>query len=470
MNTFDFFNQICKIPRESGNEEGMRQYLLSWAKENGFDAVRDASGNIVIYCPATKGFEDKEPVCLQGHMDMVCVKEDGCNHDFTKDPIEVYQDGDFLRAKGTSLGGDNGIAIAMTMALFTDKECKHGPLEALFTWSEETGMNGAFGLDPSNIHSRRLINLDSEEEGYIYIGCAGGADLVASMPVSREKTPSGFKFCEISISGLKGGHSGAEIHLQRLNAIKAVARLCNTCSDFRICCFEGGTRRNVIPSSAKCVIAIPENEDISVIEKEAEVIREENKYEEPGFEFSIKTFKSCCSNAECINKTDSIRFVKLIQALDHGVHTYSKAVEGIVETSINLAIANTKEDSIEIIMCCRSLVESAKYDFVNKNKYIFEAFGCSTEVGGEYASWTPDPTSKLAGFCAKAWKDKTGKDAIVTSMHAGLECGVINSLVEGMDSVSMGPDLADVHSVKEHLSISSVERMYGFMKHLLEIC
>ncbi|MBP5757017.1 MAG: aminoacyl-histidine dipeptidase, partial [Spirochaetales bacterium] len=248
MDTFEYFKQLCKIPRESGNEEGVRQYLLSWAKDNNFEAVRDSAGNIIIRAEATKGCENIPSVALQGHMDMVCVKTAESKHDFLKDPIEVYEDGDFLKAKDTSLGGDDGIAIAMVQALFTDPSAKHGPLEAIFTFSEETGMDGAFGLDGSLIRSRRLINIDSEEEGIIYIGCAGGIDLVGKASYEMKDVPSDWDTIEISLSGLKGGHSGGEIHQQRLNAVKALSRILVSIElsgiPFMLHSFKGGTRRN----------------------------------------------------------------------------------------------------------------------------------------------------------------------------------------------------------------------------------
>lgn len=468
MDTFDYFRQISRIPRGSGNEEGMRQFLLKWASENGFKAFKDESGNIIVRCPATKGYEGKKPVCLQGHMDMVCVKNEGVVHDFEKDPIELVEDGDFLRANGTTLGGDNGIAVAMTMALFTDKEAVHGPLEALFTYSEETGMDGAFAIQAKDLESRKLINLDSEEEGVIYIGCAGGIDLTASLEGKKEAVPAGWKTVELSVSGLKGGHSGGEIHHQRLNAIKAAARMLCACTekriDMRICSFNGGVRRNVIPSSCKCVFAVPEDVS-SVIRKSFEEIYQENRFEEPDFSYSLEKADA----STCFSRETSEKFVKLVCAAPHGVHTFSKAVEGVVETSDNLAIVTSDENGFSFEVSVRSLIESAKQDFVYSIKYIFDSFGCNCEVGGEYPAWAPDPDSPLAGFCARAWKDKTGKDAVVTSIHAGLECGVINSRIDGMDSVSIGPDLFDVHSSKEHLSISSVKRMYSFVKHLVEI-
>lgn len=478
MDLFGYFDEICRIPRESGNEEGMRQYLLDWASKNGIEAQRDKAGNIIARIPATKDFEDKPSVALQGHMDMVCVRVPGCEHDFTKDPIETYVDGDFLRAKGTSLGGDNGIGVAMAMAAFTDPDCKHGPLEAIFTFSEETGMDGAFNLDGSLVQSRRLINLDSEEEGVIYIGCAGGIDLVADKEFVLSDAPKGTKTLKINIEGLKGGHSGGEIHLQRLNAITAMARILMALDEkgisFRIMKFDGGTRRNVIPSTCKCVIQIDGDDcekAFRIVLDVAQTLKEENRFEEPGLkvECVCDDCTTCSKKCPSLSVQDSLTIARTFFAIPHGVFAMSKALPGVVETSDNLAIARLIDGKLHIEVSVRSNIDSAKYFLVNRIYTIITAFGIPCRIGDGYPSWTPDPDSKLAKFCAKAYEDNTGKKAVVTAIHAGLECGVINSIVPGMDSVSLGPDLFDVHSTNEHFSISSVKRTYDFLKHLLSI-
>ncbi len=478
MDLFEYFNQICKIPRESGNEEGMRQFILKWAEENNIEAKRDKAGNIIARVPASKGFENKKSVALQGHMDMVCVKVPTSDHDFTKDPIETYIDGDYLRAKGTSLGADNGIGIAMTMAVFTDPTCKHGPLEAIFTFSEETGMDGAFNLDGSLIQSKILINLDSEEEGLVYIGCAGGIDLVAEQSYKLNDAPKFSKDIKISIEGLKGGHSGGEIHLQRLNAISAMSRILmaikeNGC-DFSLKSFDGGVRRNVIPSTCKCSIFVS-NEDYEkaqeAIEKTTAILKEENKFEEPNLkvEYTIENCIQGTKDCKTISIEESLTIAKALFATPHGVYAMSKALSGIVETSDNLAIAHLEDGKLHIEISVRSNIDSAKLFLVHRIYTILEAFGLECKIGDGYPSWAPNPDSQLAKFCAKAYEDNTGRKATITAIHAGLECGVISSLVPGMDSVSIGPDLFDVHSTNEHLSISSAKRTYEFLKHLLSI-
>ena len=490
MDLFDYFGQICKIPRESGNEEGMRQFLLSWAKENGIEAQRDSAGNIIARVPATKGYENRPSVALQGHMDMVCVKVPGSKHDFTKDPIETEINGDWLRAKETSLGADDGIGVAITMAIFTDKEAKHGPLEAIFTFSEETGMDGAFGLDGSLIKSKKLLNLDSEEEGIIYIGCAGGIDLVSN--TALETTPAeelkNWTPITITIGGLKGGHSGGDIHLQRLNAISAMARILHEISSvgcqFAIASFNGGARRNVIPSSCNCTILVKESSVFATkqaIEKVTEELKFENKLEEPALSVKCEGAESEGLESEglsgkpempkkVLTVAASMRLTGLLFALPHGVFTMSKALAGIVETSNNLAIVRIAEDgAFHMEISVRSNIDSAKEYLVNKIATIVSAFGFNYKIGDGYPSWTPDPNSKLAAFCAKAYEENTGIKPLVTAIHAGLECGVISSKVPGMDSVSIGPNLVDIHSTNEKVSISSAKRTYDFVKHLLAI-
>lgn len=465
MNTFDYFKQICQIPRESGNEEGMRIFLLSWAKDNGFEAKRDADGNIVIYCPATEGYEKSDKIALQGHMDMVCVKTKDSKHDFFKDPIEVYQDGDFLKAKDTSLGGDNGIAVAMVMALFTDPNVKHPGLEAVFTFSEETGMDGAFSLDCSLVKSRKLINIDSEEEGIIYIGCAGGIDLLGDRDFETEKADASYSAIEVELSGLKGGHSGCEIHWQRLNAIQALARMVLSVGDFRIASLEGGVRKNVIPSTAKCCIYVKDKEKaVEKLNAGYLEIKNENKYEEPNF---TATFKEVKAGSEVLTKESSLDLMKVLFALPHGVYSMSRAIEGVVGTSDNVAIVKLDGKHAHIETSIRSSIDSAKKMMIDKISTVLESFGFETSSCFEYPSWEPDPKSELAKLTSDVWKKVTGKDPIVTCIHAGLECGVLNSRIKGMDSVSIGPDLFDVHSVNERLSISSVNRMYDYMKELL---
>lgn len=440
----DYFKEICLIPREAGNEDGIRAYLLSFAKENGFEGIKDKDGNIIIKAPATKGFENSETVILQGHMDMVCVKRETSNHDFTKDPIEMCINGDIITAKDTSLGGDNGIAMAMAMAVLTDPEAQHGPVEVLITYSEETGLYGAQNLDASLLKGRKLLNLDSEEENIITIGCAGGQNLFFNRKITRTAIPCTYKTIEVSVSGLPGGHSGSEIHLDRPNAIKVLAQTISSVKDFMLVEFEGGTRDNVIPSSAKAIIAVPENA-------------------KPNFDYAeVKTDK------KAVDTESSSQIIDCLKNAYHGVHAWSKVVVGVVETSNNLAIAILNEDDMYVNVNIRSLVEAEKNETALKLENYFKEFGFECRKEGGYPGWQPNPDSEFTKQCCTSWKKVSGNDAVVTSVHAGLECGIIADKIPGLDCVSMGPNLHDVHSVNENLSISSTDRTFAFIKELLK--
>ena len=466
---FSFFKDISDIPRESGNEEGVRQYLLAYAKKMGFVGKVDKIGNVIIYVPATKGYEDVPPVVLQGHMDMVCVKTLESKHDFTKDPLTLQLDGDILSAKDTTLGGDNGIAVAMILDVFSDKECKHGPLEGLFTVSEETGLTGAFNVEPEYIKSKKLINLDSEEEGIIYIGCAGGVETQATLKGEKEDVDSNNTCYSLEIKGLIGGHSGGEIHKQRANAIKLVARALNNLKSIRLIEAFGGTKRNVIPSNCKMTFAIKKSEESnlnSIVEDIKEVLKNEFSVQEPHAQVILKS-ESCDKKAFAMHTSKAL--LRSLHMAPHGVDAMSMSIEGVVETSSNLAILRTLEDGFEIISSHRSSIMSSRDDVAKRCAEAFETCGAEIQTVGAYPSWQPNMDSKLKDFCAKAYEDYSGTKPEITAIHAGLECGIINSRIDGMDSVSFGPDMGGVHSVDEYLSVSSVKRTSEFLKHLLSI-
>ncbi len=465
---FSYFKDISDIPRESGNEEGVRQYLLNFAKRNNFEAKVDKIGNVIIYVPATKGYENKSTVVLQGHMDMVCVKTLDSKHDFTKDPIDLQIEDDFIKAKDTTLGADNGVAIALILDVFKDSTVKHGPLEGLFTVSEETGLTGAFNVEPENIKGRKLINLDSEEEGVIYIGCAGGIETQAKLNVKKETLSNNYKSYKLTIKDLLGGHSGAEIHMQRANAIKLTARTLVDLETLRLSSIEGGTKRNVIPSSCETIFSIDKSEEKKLkeaVDKLNLIYKEEFSTQEPKISISLDEV----STNSAFSNNDSVNFVRSLYLAPHGVAAMSMDLEGVVETSSNLAIVTTEDNSLEAISSHRSSIMSSRDNVANKCAKAF--LTCNAEVTqvGAYPSWKPDLSSKLAEFCAKAYEDYAKTKPVLTAIHAGLECGIINSRIEGMDSVSFGPNMYDIHSTKERLSISSTKRTSEFLKHLLSI-
>lgn len=467
-----YFSELSAIPRESGNEAGVRAWLLSIAKQHHINAATDGTGNVIFTAPATDGYQHLPSVALQGHMDMVCVKTAHSNHDFTKDPIQLVLDGDKLSAKDTSLGGDNGIALAMILAIFTDEHIPHGPLQAIFTVDEEVGMVGAFGLEPSLITSKLLINLDSEEEGVIYIGCAGGAEVQGVAPLRYEVQPTAQTWT-VHVSGLLGGHSGGEIHLQRGNAIKIAVRLlleAAKITPIRLVSINGGTKRNVIPSECTAVFCAPAPSGAAIkaiCSSLKQAIQTELSISDPHVRIDITT---CDEHpAQSLSEAQTNDILNSLHTAPHGVEAMTLSMNGVVQTSSNLASVHMDHHELRIIASQRSSVLSQRDDCIDRTITVFQRCGCSCKVENPYPAWAPNPDSPLVGFCAKAYEAYTGTPATITAIHAGLECGVINSKFPGMDSVSFGPNLYAVHSTEEWLSVSSVERIFGFLKHLLTI-
>lgn len=458
------FNDISAIPRESGNEEGVREYLLSWAKEHNIYAFSDKIGNVIMRKEATSGYENRPSIALQGHMDMVCVKKENSTHDFTKDPIEIKTDGNFIWARDTSLGADNGIALALILDIFSDEAVEHGPLEAIFTVNEEVGLTGAFNIEEKDVNSRLLLNLDSEEEGVFYIGCAGGIDVVAKKKLywTENKRES----VKIKVFGLLGGHSGGEIHKERANAISLLSRLLNRLPSYTISSIKGGTRRNVIASEAEAIINIDNYSIAETITKNLlNEIKDEYKYSDPNISLTIERVEK---QEKALTENISKKIGDVLYISPHGVKSWSKAIEGVVETSNNLAIVSMDENEISIVYSIRSSIESSKLDLAYRIEALLSSFGFRVRIGDGYPAWTPNPSSRFTKEVAKAYKKIERKKPIITAIHAGLECGVINDRISKMDSLSIGPNLFDVHSVNEKVEISSAERVASFVKAMLK--
>lgn len=458
------FGEISAIPRESGNEEGIRQYLLSWAEAHGIKAIVDKAGNVIMKCPATPGFENLPSIALQGHMDMVCVKRAGSSHDFRKDPIEIVSDGTFVSAKDTSLGADNGIAIAIALDIFSDENAKHGPLEGIFTVSEETGLNGAFGIDPENIESRKLVNLDSEEEGIFYIGCAGGIDVVGTKKAYWKKAEG--EAVSVKVSGLLGGHSGGEIHKERANALKLMGRFLNRLPAFNVASISGGTRRNVIPSEAEAVITVNDSEiALTTAKNLLEELKGEYKYSDPGVNLEVK---KVAMPEKVLTDAVSAKLADVLFTSPTGVRSMSTSIKGIVETSDNMAIVSLDNKEIQVVYSIRSSVESSKLNLSYEIQTILESYGFTSRLGEGYPAWQPNPESCFTKELVEAYRKIVGKEPVVTAIHAGLECGILNKAIEGMDSISIGPNLFDVHSVNEKVEAASAERIGNFVKEMLK--
>lgn len=466
------FDEIRKIPHPSGHEEKLREYLLAFAAQRNLDARADSAGNVVIKIPATPGHENAPVIILQGHMDMVCEKNKDVNFDFMNDAIELEVDGEWLKAKGTTLGADNGVGLAAAMALADDVDAVHGPLEIMATVDEETGLTGAAQLDASMFEGKTLLNLDTEEIGAVYIGCAGGGDSTITVSVATQPVPSGTETILVKVSGLRGGHSGVDIHEQRGSAIKSLARIlwkAARAHQLTLVDFEGGGVHNAIPreSAAHCVIAANTLNDLKKsITAEANEIKTELASIDPGFKVEVLPAESGAT--EMMDQKSHDTVLDLLMAIPHGVDTMSYAVPGLVETSNNLASVWTKEGKIVIGTSSRSSVGSALQAIRDRIRAAAELAGASVEEGDAYPGWKPDLDSKILETTKSTYERVFGKAPEVKAVHAGLECGIIGEKVPGMDMVSFGPEIEWPHSPDERINIPSVAQFYNLLKEVLK--
>lgn len=461
------FDAITKVPRPSKHEEQIRAYLLDYAKQHNIEAKTDKVGNVVMKKPATPGREKAPTVILQAHMDMVAEKNSDIEHDFLKDPIQTYIDGDWVKAKGTTLGADNGIGMAAALAAMADEEIQHGPLEALFTVNEEIGLEGAEKLGKDMISGKILINLDSEDDGEIFIGCAGGIDTTALFTYKRSFSPDNFIYYKVSVSGLLGGHSGGDIHLGRANANKVIARFIWECSnkwDIAVSSFKGGNLRNAIPREAESVFGIHEEHKNAVkkfLEKYAEEIMVEYKGVEPSMKLEIVEVEK---PEYCIDSATSLKLIRALYSSPHGVVSMSKDIEGLVETSTNLAAVRMKDDStIEVTTSQRSSLESRKNDIAGQVEAHFQLAGAEVSHSDGYPGWAPNVESEIMKISADAYEELFGVKPKIKAIHAGLECGLFLNKNPHLDMVSIGPTMRGVHSPDEQLLIPTVDK---FWKHL----
>ena len=466
------FDEVTKIPRPSCHEEQIREFLLKFAAEHGVEAKTDKVGNVVMRRPATPGYENAPTVILQGHMDMVAEKNNEVKHDFLTDPIETYVDGDWVKARGTTLGADNGIGVAAGMAAMIDPDLVHGPLEALFTINEEIGLEGAQNLGKDMITGSILINMDSEDDGEIFVGCAGGIDTTAEFKYQRSFTPENFEYMRVSVSGLLGGHSGSDINLGRANANKIIARFIWECSqrwDITVCEIEGGNLRNAIPRAAHAVVGVHAGSKEQVREAFNEFVAEvKNEYDgiEPTLELEL-------SNVErpdfCIDSDTTTRLVEALYAAPHGVISMSRDLEGLVETSTNLASVKMQPDSkILVTTSQRSSVESRKWDIARRVEALFRLAGAEVTHGDGYPGWAPNMNSPIMHLAADAYEELYGIRPAIKAIHAGLECGLFLEKYPHLDMVSFGPTLQGVHSPSERMYIPAVERFWGQLTRIIE--
>lgn len=464
---WQIFDEITKVPRPSCHEEQIRAYLLDFAKKHGIAVKTDNTGNVVMSKPATPGHENAPGIILQAHMDMVCEKNSDVNHDFMKDPIETYVDGDWVKARGTTLGADNGIGVAGALAAMVDDSLEHGPLEALFTINEEIGLEGAQNLGKDMISGKMLLNLDSEDDGEIFVGCAGGIDTTAIFHYDRSLSPENFKYYRISVRGLLGGHSGGDIHLGRANANKVVARFIWECSqkwNIELSCFDGGNLRNAIPREAYAVFGIQTDqseEAVRLLHRYVKEIKNEYKGVEPSMELILEETER---PEYCIDSKTSLALVRALYSAPHGVYSMSRDIPGLVETSTNLAAVKMLDgNQIKVTTSQRSSVESRKQDIAGQVEAHFQLAGAEVSHSDGYPGWAPNMESTIMKLSAEAYEELFGVKPAIKAIHAGLECGLFLARYPHLDMVSFGPTMTGVHSPDEQLLIPTVDK---FWKHL----
>ncbi len=466
-----YFAELSRIPRESKNEAAAGRYVAKVAKELGLSYKQDGEGNIVVRKPASPGYEGRAPICLQGHLDMVCVASPGKSHDFTKDPITLVRDGEWLGADGTTLGADNGIAVATCLAIMADRSLEHGPLELLFTTDEETGLTGARELDGAMLESRTLINLDSEDEGVLTVGCAGGADSLATWKLEADPAPKGAAALEVRVTGMKGGHSGVEIHTQRGNALKLMARLLREWADLgaRVARFEGGSKRNAIPAEAVAVVSLPkakEAEARGVAACLREAFRAELSAIEPGLDVVVAP--AAKRPARVWKRAMQRRVLATLAALPHGVQRMSDAIPGLVETSTNVAVLAQGPRALVLSTSQRSLVATALAEMIVTVRTILELGGAEVSGTDPYPGWKPNMDSAILKSAVDTYRDLYGREPKVEAIHAGLECGIIGEKVPGMDMVSLGPTIKGAHSPQERVEIAAVAKYWEYLLAILK--
>ena len=467
------FSEISQIPRPSKNEERIRLYLRNFAGQNNFDMKEDEVGNIVILIPPKPGFEKAKTVVLQSHIDMVCEKNKNTVHDFNKDPIKLVRDGEWIKADGTTLGADNGIGAAAALAVALDDDYNHGPLELLFTVDEETGLTCVNNLRKGFINGKMLLNLDTEEDGAFYVGCAGGMDSIGSFNIEYDEPQKGFAPFVISISGLKGGHSGINISDGRANAIKIVGQLLCKIEQFnsQLAFINGGSKRNAIPREAEAVIYINPDNDCALRELINDftietVLEYKTKDDTIKINFErddayVKTYPKVYS------KQFSMKLLNAILAMPHGVVSMSPDIPELVETSTNLATVVVEGETIKIGTCQRSSIESAKKNISRSVKAVFDLAEAEVTIVDGYPGWQPDMDSQLLKISKKVFKNLFAKTPELKAVHAGLECGILGDKYPGIQMVSFGPTIEGAHSPDERVKIVDVDKFYRLLKSLL---
>ncbi len=469
---FDYFLQICKIPHGSKNESEISAFLQNFGKELGYETIADSVGNVLVKKPAYPGFENRKTIILQSHMDMVCDKRPDVEHDFTKDSIKPYVDGEWLKAQGTTLGADNGIGVAAAMAVLADKSLKHGPVNCLFTIDEETGLTGAEALSPELLQGDILVNLDSEDEGEIFIGCAGGVCNYAEFKHVRTRISGDMFYMKVDVNSLTGGHSGDDISKGRANANKLLSRFLLQVSqkyEFYLCEISGGSLHNAIPRDASAVFAV-QSADKEAVRVDFNVfaaqVQDEYSATEPNMKF---TLQSTDPVNNVIDPVVAKNLLCSLHAVFNGVFAMSQDVPGLVETSSNLAsVKRTSENVITVTTSQRSSIESARDNVSSAVRTAFELGGATVTTKGQYPGWKPNMKSEILKVACDTYKQLFGEDAKIKAIHAGLECGLFLEKAPHLDMISFGPTMRGVHSPDERLDIASTGRWWQHLQLLLE--
>ena len=466
---FEHFAKINEIPRPSKREEKMIAYLQHFGESRGLDTHVDETGNVIIRKPATPGMENRKTVILQGHMDMVPQKRGDVEHDFLTDPIETWIDGEWVKAKGTTLGADDGMGVAMAMAVAESKELRHGPVEVLVTYDEETGMTGANKLQPGVLKGEILINLDSETEGELYVGCAGGMDTEGTGRYTKVRRPKGYEAYSLQVKGCQGGHSGMDIILCRANANRIAARLVDQIlarTDSKLVEFAGGNMRNAIPREAEALLYVKDPAKVArVVKKVGREIFDEFRHTDPDMKI---LFVPTDVRKAYVKEDEARRLVNAVLACPDGVERMSQTMPGTVETSNNLAIVKIADGKVSVVTLMRSFIDSAKVALSRKIAAVLNNAGVATRFTGAYSGWAPDDKSQILKVMKDSYRNLYGKEPEVMAIHAGLECGIIGGIYPGLDMISFGPTLKSPHSPDERCFIPSVQKAWDFLVAVLE--
>ena len=466
---FKYFEDISQIPRGSKNEKAISDYLKAFGESLGLETMQDNALNVIIKKPATKGYENAPGVILQGHMDMVCEKNKDTVHDFENDPIELQIKDGFIHANGTTLGADNGIAVAMGMAVLASNDISHPALELLVTTDEEAGMSGAMALDASVLNGKYILNLDSEEEGYLLVSCAGGVTVTTTLDVDYTDVDPSNECLLIEITGLFGGHSGMDVIKQRGNANVLMGRILhNLNSNFNICSISGGSKNNAIPREAECIIAVESSNTSKVIEsikQMEEIFKNEFSTSDPGIVVKVS---SVDREPKCFDNASTSKVVTELSLIPNGIQTMSMDIPGLVESSTNIGVLRTTDSTVTFECLSRSSVTSLKQEIVNKMEILANTLNGKVELASDYPAWEYSKGSKLEDICANVYEDLRGEKPIVMALHAGLECGLLLDKMPHAEAISLGPDMFDVHTPSEKLNIQSTANTWEYLLKILE--